>query len=412
MIEFEKFTLPNGLRVIVHTDKTTPIVAFNLLYNVGARDEDPSKTGFAHLFEHLMFGGSKNIPDFDKPLQEHGGVSNAFTNNDITNYYITIPKENLETAFWLDSDRMLELAFSAKSLEVQRSVVIEEFKQRYLNQPYGDVWLNLRPLAFQKHPYQWATIGKEISHIEQATMEDVKSFFYRNYGPNNAILCVAGDVNPNQIKELCAKWFGDIPHRDIQQRNLPKEPIQTSARLLELHRQVPANAIYKTWHMAARNEQDFYPTDLITDILSRGKSSRLYNELVKSKKMFSEISAFVSGENDPGLLIVSGKLNSGVKMKDADNAIQEVLQEIKTTKINDQELEKVKNKWLTNKLFEDLNVLNKAMNLCYFELISGDAGAANRETLIYKNVTAEQILNSAKSVLNESNCSTLYYHAK
>jgi zinc protease len=410
MITYEKFQLPNGLKVIVHTDKTTPIIAFNLMYNVGARDENPTKTGFAHLFEHLMFGGSKNIPDFDKPLQERGGTSNAFTNNDITNYYVTIPKENLETAFWLDSDRMLELAFSPKSLEVQRNVVIEEFKQRYLNQPYGDVWLNLRPLAYKVHPYQWATIGKEISHIENATMEDVKSFFYSHYAPNNAILCVAGDVTKREVENLVTKWFSEIPVRKITTRKLPQEPKQTEARFLEMQSKVPANAIYKAYHMAKRMDDDFYSTDLITDILSRGKSSRLTQKLVKNEKLFSEINAYITGDIDEGLLIVSGKLNNSISFKTADDAIEETLNEIQTKPIEEKELEKVKNKWLTNKLFEDLNVLNKAMNLCYFELL-GDIDLHDKELEKYKAVTSSQIIRSAKKIIQPTNCSTIHYKA-
>jgi zinc protease len=411
MIEYEKYALQNGLKVIIHTDKTTPIVAFNLMYNVGARDEDPNKTGFAHLFEHLMFGGSKNIPDFDKPLQERGGTSNAFTNNDITNYYITIPRENLETAFWLDSDRMLELAFSPKSLEVQRNVVIEEFKQRYLNQPYGDVWLKLRPLAYKVHPYQWATIGKEISHIENATIDDVKNFFYSHYAPNNAILCVAGNITAEEINPLVEKWFGDIPSRNVKPRNLPSEPAQTEKRVLETSSKVPANAIYKAWHMAKRNSPEFYPTDLITDVLSRGKSSRLNQQLIKEQKLFSEINAYITGDLDEGLLIVSGKLNNGISFDKANQAIENVVEEVKTIALPDEELEKVKNKWMTHKLFDDMNVLNKAMNLCYYELL-GDTSLYEAELNKYKSVTSSQIKEMAVKVLQPSNCSTIYYAAK
>ncbi|HLP12068.1 MAG TPA: pitrilysin family protein [Flavobacteriales bacterium] len=411
MIQYEKYTLPNGLKVIIHTDIATPIIAFNLMYNVGARDEDPNKTGFAHLFEHLMFGGSKNIPDFDKPLQERGGTSNAFTNNDITNYYVTIPKENLETAFWLDSDRMLELAFSPKSLEVQRNVVIEEFKQRYLNQPYGDVWLKMRPLAYKVHPYQWATIGKEISHIENATMDDVKNFFYSHYAPNNAILCVAGNITRAEIEPLVEKWFGDIPSRKIKPRNLPVEPTQTEKRLLETGSKVPANAIYKAWHMAKRNSPEFYPTDLITDILSRGKSSRLTQELIKEQKLFSEINAYITGDLDEGLLIVSGKLNNGVSFETANASIETVLEKVKSVSLPDEELEKVKNKWMTHKLFDDMNVLNKAMNLCYYELL-GDTSLYEAELEKYKSVTSLQIKQMAGKVLQPSNCSTIYYAAQ
>jgi predicted Zn-dependent peptidase len=276
MIQFEKFTLDNNLRVIVHQDKSTPLACLNILYDVGARDEDENKTGFAHLFEHLMFGGSINIPSFDEPLQMVGGENNAFTTNDLTNYYCTVPAENIETMFWLESDRMLSLAFTDKSLEVQRSVVIEEFKQRYLNQPYGDVWLILRPLVYEKHPYKWATIGKEISHIENATMDDVKAFFKKHYNPSNSIMVVAGNVDVDQVKQLAKKWFGPIPAARKPVRNLPVEPKQTKPRRLTVERDVPASAIYKVYHMCARADEEYHTVDIISDILSRGNSSRLY----------------------------------------------------------------------------------------------------------------------------------------
>lgn len=408
MIDFEKFTLENGLKVIVHKDESTPIVAFNLLYDVGARDENEKQTGFAHLFEHLMFGGSVNIPNFDEPLQKVGGTNNAFTSNDITNYYITLPKDNLETAFWLDSDRMLSLAFTDKSLEVQRSVVIEEFKQNYLNQPYGDVWLLLRPLAYKSHPYKWATIGKEVSHIEDATMSDVKTFFYKHYLPNNAILTVAGDVETEEIKALTKKWFGDIPSGEIPKRNLPKEPKQTEARRLEVARDVPANALYKAYHMCNKTHVDYHTTDLLSDVLSLGKSSRLYTSLVKTQKLFSEISAFISGSYDEGLFTISGKLLDGVSFSDAEEAIQKELELIKTALINEDELSKVKNKIESTTQFSETSVLNKAMNLSFAELL-GDANDVNLEVENYQKVTAKGINRIANEILNETNCSTLIY---
>ena len=306
MIKYKKHILKNGLRVILHKDESTPVACVNILYDVGARDENENKTGFAHLFEHLMFGGSVNIPDYDKPLQQVGGTSNAFTSNDITNYYETLPLENLETALWLESDRMLSLAFTPKSLEVQRNVVIEEFKQRYLNQPYGDVWLLLRPLAYKNHPYLWPTIGKEISHIENAAMEDVKAFFKKHYCPLNAILCIAGNMEEEKALKLAEKWFSDIPSGDPYIRNLPKEPVQNEPRELRVERDVPADAIYKVWHMCSRTSPKYYATDLISDILSRGKSSRLYQILVKEKRMFTEANAFVMGDLDEGLFVFSG----------------------------------------------------------------------------------------------------------
>jgi len=411
MINFERFELSNGLRVLVHQDKSTPIVAFNLLYDVGARDEDPNRTGFAHLFEHLMFGGSIHIADYDEVVENAGGQNNAFTSNDITNYYITLPKENIEHAFRLESDRMLSLAFTPKSLEVQRQVVIEEFKQNYLNQPYGDIHLLLRPLAYKKHPYQWPTIGKEISHIEEASMEDVKSFFYKHYAPNNAILVVAGDVNIDQIKSLSEKWFGPIPKRNTVKRNLPKEPRQNEARTLKVERDVPVDVIYKAYHMCSRVHEDFFATDLISDILSRGNSSRLYKSLVKEQKLFSDIDAFVGGELDESLFYFAGKLNPGVTMEDAEAGIQTEIDKLCRTLVHENELQKVKNKAIAAHKFSELNVLNKAINLATSELI-GDAHLANKQIEFYEAVTSHKIKSVAEEIFRASNSNTLYYHAK
>lgn len=408
MILFEKFTLSNGLKVIVHQDISTPIVAFNLLYNVGARDENENQTGFAHLFEHLMFGGSINVPNFDEPLQKVGGENNAFTSNDITNYYITLPKENLATAFWLESDRMLSLAFTEKSLEVQRQVVVEEFKQNYLNQPYGDVWLLLRPLAYEKHPYKWATIGKEISHIENAKMDEVKAFFKKFYIPNNAILSVAGNITIDEIKHLAEKWFGSIPKGKKSDRNLPKEPLQNAPRRLEVKRNVPANAIYKAYKMCSKTHPDFYATDLITDILSQGNSSKLYISLVKEQKLFSNINAYVLGSFDDGLLIISGNLSENTSFEAAENAIIEELEKLKKLAVSENELQKVKNKIESIQAFSETNVLNKAMNLAINELL-GDANKVNTDIENYSRVTVEDILRLSNQLFNENNCSTLIY---
>jgi len=411
MINFERFELDNGLKVIVHQDKSTPIVVFNLLYDVGARDEDPSRTGLAHLFEHLMFGGSVNIANYDEVVEKSGGQNNAFTSNDITNYYITLPKENLEQAFRLESDRMLSLAFTPKSLEVQRQVVIEEFKQNYLNQPYGDLHLLLRPLAYQKHPYQWPTIGKEVSHIEKTTMEEVKAFFYKHYAPNNAILVVAGDVDVAEIKALSEKWFAPIERRDVPVRNLPKEPRQTKARKLEVERDVPVDVLYKAFHMCARTHKDFYATDLISDVLSRGNSSRLYNSLVKDQKLFSEIDAFIGGDLDEGLFYVAGKLATGVSMIQAESGIDSELEKLKSVLVEENELRKVKNKVLSAHLFSELNVLNKAMSLATSELM-GDANLVNNEIAFYESVTAVEMQNVAIDIFRDENSNTLYYKAK
>lgn len=411
MINFEKFELDNGLKVIVHKDKSTPIVAFNLLYDVGARDEDEKRTGFAHLFEHLMFGGSLSISNYDEVVEKSGGQNNAFTSNDITNYYITLPKENLEQAFRLESDRMLRLAFTPKSLEVQRQVVVEEFKQNYLNQPYGDIHLLLRPLAYKIHPYKWPTIGQEIAHIENASMTEVKDFFFKHYAPNNAILVIAGDVEVNEIKKLSKKWFGPIERREVQKRNIPKEPKQKEARILKVERDVPVNVLYKAYHMCSRTHKDFYATDLISDVLSRGHSSRLHKSLVKDKKLFSEIDAFIGGELDEGLFYVAGKVSPNVSMEDANQGIEEELNKLKVELINENELRKVKNKVISAHLFSELNVLNKAINLATSELM-GDANLVNKQIEFYEEVTAESIQELAKSLFKTENSNTLHYCTK
>src|SRR6478735_3910660 len=328
MIRFDSFTLDNGLRVIVHEDHTVQIAVINILYDVGARDEDENRTGFAHLFEHLMFGGSVNIPSYDEPLQLVGGENNAFTNTDITNYYLTVPAANLETGFWLESDRMLSLSFDPQVLDVQRKVVIEEFKQRYLNQPYGDVWLKLRPLAYEVHPYKWATIGKEISHIENATDADVKEFFFRHYVPSNAILVVAGNVTVDQVKELSKKWFEPIAAGKKPVRNLEREPAQQAKQVLDTNENVPAHALYKAYHMGGRFGPEYYAADLLSDVLSRGQSSRLYHRLVKEKEIFTSISSFVMGTIDPGLLVINGRVRSGIKLSDAEAEVSKVVDDL------------------------------------------------------------------------------------
>lgn len=410
MVLFDRFTLDNGLKVLVHEDPTTPMAVVNILYDVGARDEDPDKTGFAHLFEHLMFGGSINIPTYDEPLQRVGGENNAFTSNDITNYYITLPAVNLETAFWLESDRLLSLAFSEKSLEVQRNVVCEEFKQRYLNQPYGDVWLKLRPMAYKKHPYQWATIGKVLEHIENATIEDVKDFFKKHYNPSNAILVVGGAVKTEDVKLLAEKWFGDIPGLGKPTRNLEAEPEQTEERKLTVHADVPLNAIYKAFHMPSRTDENYFTVDLISDILSRGNSSRLFRKLLKEQKLFSEINAYLTGSLDTGLFVVEGKPLPGVSMEIAEESIWHELELLKAELVTEEELTKVKNKIESTMVFSEMSLLDKAMNLAFFELL-GDAERLNSETQKYLDVTAYQIQQQARHIFRKENSSTLYYLA-
>jgi predicted Zn-dependent peptidase len=411
MIKFNKFSLDNGLRVIVHTDITTPMVAVNVLYDVGARDENPNQTGFAHLFEHLMFGGSVNIPDYDEPLQMAGGENNAYTTNDITNYYIQLPAQNVETAFWLESDRMLSLAFNEKSLDVQRKVVCEEFKEHYINKPYGDVWKNLRELAYTTHPYRWMTIGKELAHVEDAQLQDVKNFFFKHYRPSNAVLCVAGNITTDEVKRLSEKWFGPIEAGEKYVRSLPKEPKQTEARKLVLTKDVPVSVIYKAYHIADRMSPDYYPADLITEVLSGGQSSRLHQRLVKDKQLFSQIDCYHTGSVENGLLVVEGKILPTIKPEDADAAIVEELELMKTEKVSELELEKVKNKIESMIAFEDLNLLNRANNLAFYELL-GDAENMNKEFDNYNRVTVDDVQRYANEILHDSNCSTLYYLAK
>ena len=411
MVSFERFTLFNGLKVVVHEDHTTPMAVVNILYDVGARDEDPEKTGFAHLFEHLMFGGSVHIPSYDEPLQRVGGENNAFTSNDITNYYIQVPAANIETAFWLESDRMLSLAFSEKSLEVQRNVVCEEFKQRYLNQPYGDVWLRLRPLAYKTHPYRWATIGEKLEHIEQATMEDVKSFFAKHYSPSNAIMVVAGAVKTDEVKELAEKWFGPIPAGTRYHRQLPAEEPLTEERREVVRAQVPVSAIYIAFHMESRMEPSYYYADLISDILSRGNSARLYRSLIKEQKLFSEINAYLTGSLDKGLFVIEGKPVSGISMEQAEAAIWAELDKLKEETVGPEELTKVQNKVESTMVFAEMSLLDKAMNLAYFELL-GDAAQLNSETDRYLQVTAADLLEEARRIFQKTNASTLHYLAQ
>lgn len=411
MIPHNIFQLDNGLKVIHLHDENTPMTVVNTLYDVGARDEDPNRTGFAHLFEHLMFGGSVNIPDFDKPLQRAGGESNAFTSNDITNYYDVIPSENLETALWLESDRMLSLAFTDKSLEVQRQVVIEEFKQRYLNQPYGDVWLELRPMVYTHHPYQWATIGKNIQHIEDATMEEVKSFFKKHYSPQNAIVVVAGNNTLEEVKELVEKYYKDIPKGEFYKRDLPHEPVQTALRIKDLEREVPADAFYWAFRMPHRLHPDYYTADLVSDILGRGSSSRLYDAMLREKTLCAELNAYIMGSKDDGMLVVSGKLSEGVDFETLETEMWKVLNTFKQETIASYELEKVKNKWKTTKVFGDVTLLNKAMNMAYYEWL-GDIGLMEKELSDYEKITSEDIKRFAETTLVEEQLSILRIHKK
>ncbi|MBN8671645.1 MAG: insulinase family protein [Chitinophagales bacterium] len=411
MLDFERFTLSNGLRVIVHKDTTTPMVAVNVLYDVGARDENPERTGFAHLFEHLMFGGSENIPSYDEPLQMAGGENNAYTTNDITNYYIQLPLQNIETAFWLESDRMNALAFSDKSLDVQRKVVSEEFKEHYINKPYGDAWEHLRKLAYKQHPYQWMTIGKELKHIEEAQLDDVKSFFFKHYRPVNAILSVAGNVTTEQVKALAEKWFGSIPAGDQYNRNLPQEPQQTEARVATVEANVPLNALYKAWHIGGRMSPSYYASDLITEILGNGVASRLHQKLVKELQLFSNISCYHTGSTDPGLVVIEGKIVEGKSIEDANVAVEAEIEKLISGGVTEEELQKAKNKIEAMITFEDMTILSRANNLAFYELL-GDASLINKEWDNYNVVTTAMLQQTAQEVFRKENSNTLFYKRK
>lgn len=411
MITVNKYQFLNGLRLLHHADSNTRMVAINLLYDVGARDESPDCTGFAHLFEHLMFGGSLHIPDFDTALQKAGGENNAWTSNDITNYYTIVPRQNVETAFWLESDRMLGLDFSQHSLDVQKAVVMEEFKQRTLNQPYEDIPAIIRELAYREHPYRWPVIGRDISHIEKATLEDVRSFFYNHYAPNNAILAVVGDISFEEALRLSEKWFSPIEKRNIAPRCILPEPEQEAPRYKEVVRDIPSDAIVKAYHMGRRCDADYQTCDLMSDILSNGRSSRLFRRLVMEKSLFTSIDASITGDIDAGLFLINGRLNQGVSLQQADEAIEEELGRLCRESASEQEISKMVHKFETGYLFSNLSYVDKAANLSYFELIDA-AESIDREVEKYYRITPESLQKTAQAVFRANNMSTLYYKAQ
>lgn len=408
MIAFDKIVLNNGLTVIIHEDKSTPMVAINIVYNVGSRDEDADHTGFAHLFEHLMFGGSVNIPDFDKVIQEAGGENNAFTNTDLTNFYDVVPAENVESALWLESDRMLHLKFSKKTLNTQKKVVIEEFKETCLNEPYGDMWHHLSKLAYSIHPYQWPTIGKEMSHISNATLEQVESFFYQYYRPENAVIVLAGNISSTKGFSLVEKWFGEIPRGQFSKKILPVEPIQKEMRQVILHQEVPHDAIYQGYHIGDRLSDEYYACDLLSDVLANGRSSRFYQRLYKEKQLFSTIDAFISGSLDPGLFVIEGKTMPDVTIDNGKQAIMQELEILQNEKIPERELTKLKNSVESSLAFSEVSVLNKAISLAYFEIL-GDAQLVNTEGARYQELTSEDLLLAAQNVFQTHNCNEVIY---
>jgi predicted Zn-dependent peptidase len=408
MIEFERHTLSNGLKVIAHYDESTPMVTTNLLYDAGSRDEDPEATGFAHLFEHLMFEGTGNVPVFDTPVMLAGGENNAFTNNDITNYYITLPANNLEIALWLESDRMVSLDLSESRLATQKSVVTEEFRQRYLNQPYGDIYLLLRPLAYKVHPYMWAAIGKDINHIEKADSKMIRQFYHRHYAPSSAILSIAGAIKPDDVFRMAEKWFGDIPSSEKIARVLPEEPQQKEHREITVYRDVPASQLIMAFHTGGRESRDFYILDLLTDILSGCDSGRFPSLLVRKKELFSDADIYLSGEIDPGLVIFSGRVKNGTDIKEAEAAVIHELNRLASEPVTAAELEKARNRYESLRLMSYLSAANKAFSLAFHELL-GDADGINTEIARYMSVTAAEIIDSSERTFTPGNCSVIHY---
>ena len=407
-IQYEHFLLDNGLSVYLHEDHSTPMVAVNVLYQVGARDEAPDRTGFAHLFEHLMFGGSVNAPDFDDPIQRAGGDNNAFTNTDITNFYVLLPADNLETALWLESDRMLQLNLSQKALDVQRRVVVEEFKETCLEQPYGDLWHHLGPLAYRVHPYQWPTIGKDFSHISEARLEDVRQFYQRYYHPGNANLVIAGNIDAAAARALVEKWFASIPAGPEVRRQLPPEPPQTAGRGKQIVADVPSPALYMAFHMPGRLDPDFHAIDLLTDLFAGGRSARFYRTLVRKKELFESIDCFATATFDPGLLIIEGNPADGVSIETARKAVWKELRRVQEKPIRDRELQKIKNKAESALLFSEMSVLNKAINLAYFAALDVPEWI-NEEGRFYQEVTAADIQRLARRLFRPEHCTEVVY---
>ena len=409
MIPYTKKILPNGLTVVVNRDRASKLAAVNILYKVGARNEDPRRTGFAHLFEHLMFRGTREVPNFDLPVQMASGDNNAFTNNDYTDFYITLPKDNIETALWLESDRMEGLDITPAKFEAEKKVVIEEFRQRYLNQPYGDQTMLLRALAYKVHPYRWATIGLTTDHIAGATLEEVEAFYRAHYRPSNAVLSISADIEEERMLELAEKWFAPLADHPADAAAIPQEPAQTEARREEVERDVPASTVTVAYHMGGRTEGDFYTADLVSDLLSGGDSGRLYTHLVKERQLLSSVNAYVTGDMDPGLFVFTGQLLPGVTPEEAETAFREEIETLQTASAAAREIEKVKNKFEANTLFSELNVMNKAMNLGFYEML-GDLALINREVGLYRAVGDDDIRSFSSRTFRPENSSTLIYN--
>ena len=409
-LQFKRHILANGLRLIVHEDHSTPLASCNVVYNVGSRDENPEMTGMAHLFEHFMFTGSKHIPDYDAQLQSVGAFNNAYTTQDITHYYITLPAVNIEHALWLESDRMLELAFQQEKLDIQKHVVIEEFKENFLNRPYGDMWMLYNQFFFQKHTYQWLPIGKEISHIEKVSMDDMKAFFYRFYRPNNAVLTIAGDVKFEEIVPLVEKWFGPIPAGtdSVWDRKYPQENLQTEKRLFEVQRNVPADMLFKGWPTCGRLTPDFYAYDMLSDLFGSGQSSYLYKKFVMEDALFTDISAYITGTLDPGIFIIGGRPAEGVSIEEANKRLSDYLYQLPQNCINAHDLQKVKNRVESIILQNDIKIEDRSSSLAVAECFSC-AEDFNDETNRYFAVSEEQINTLCNNMFRQEQETTMYY---
>ena len=411
MISYEKMVLQNGLTVLMHEDKNTPIASISVLYKVGSRDEHPEKTGFAHLFEHLMFGGSVNIPDYDGVMQRAGGENNAYTNHDYTHFFTTLPAINIETALWLESDRMLEIMLQKEVLDVQKKVVVEEFYETCLNLPYGDVWHELSSLNYEKHPYKWPTIGVHPSHIERANLTDVKKFYNKYYHPGNAILVMAGPISIKRMKELAMKWFNDIPSGKTIKKNYSSEPPKKEARHKQSQAEVPVDAIYMTFPCPARADKAFYAVDLLSDIFSNGPSSRLIHRLTRENKYFNHIDCYVTGDFDPGLIVFEGRPTEKISLQDAEEIMSKEINDLKNQLIDTAELQKWKNKAESTLVLSEMGIQSKSMNLGFFEAL-GNADLMNAESEIYQSLTAEEIQQAAKVWLRDDQKSVLTYKGK
>lgn len=408
MISFNKYVLSNGLKLLHHYNATTQMVALNLRYDVGARDENPERTGLAHLFEHLMFGGSANAPDFDGALQAAGGSSNAWTGNDCTNFYEVLPAHNIETAFWLESDRYLNLCLDEQSVATQKSVVIEEFKQRYLNRPYGDVSHLMRSLAYKSHPYRWPVIGVKPEHIAEASMQEIEDFYNTHYSIDRMVLCVSGNVTFQRAVELTEKWFGDLAPRASLKRDLPVEPAQTQPRVLKVHSDVPENMIVRIYHMCGANDPDFVASDLVSDVLANGPSARFHRNVLITTDLFTELDAVILGCDDPGLLYVTARLANGVDAQKALDVIDGEIDKLLREGVSERELKRYANQHVARELNENILYDAVAEKLCKYEML-GDASRINTENDEYQTVTVDHFNRVARELFRAENCSTLYY---